>query len=168
MNLALIEQYKELHSTSVYGKTSEQDAAMYSKIIKSEGYKSILDFGCGQSMLVKNLRAPKVARYDPAIAELSKIPDGRFDCVICSDVMEHILEEDVPEIFEQIQSKSDDCIFTIHVGEANLSLPDGRNCHVTVKPFSWWLEQIMEYWKEGSVHRAMNPRFTIIAKGVRS
>ena len=81
--------------------------------------------------------------YDPAVPGYDEKPEGTFDIVICTDVMEHIEEQDVPAVLDNIFGYADKGVYlAICLREAKRLLPDGRNRHVTVKPQEWWLEKI--------------------------
>jgi SAM-dependent methyltransferase len=52
----------------------------------------ILDYGGGNGTLADRLRAagfPRVETYDPFVPDYSDRPDGRFDCVVSFEVVEH-------------------------------------------------------------------------------
>lgn len=52
----------------------------------------VLDYGGGQGVLVDCLRDagfPSVESYDPFVPLHSARPSGRFDCVVCFEVVEH-------------------------------------------------------------------------------
>lgn len=52
----------------------------------------VLDYGGGSGVLADCLRAagfPEVENYDPFVPAHSNRPDGRFDCVVCFEVVEH-------------------------------------------------------------------------------
>lgn len=54
---------------------------------------AILDYGCGNGVLVDYLRErgyTRVAGYDPYVEGFTQIPEGVFDCVIANDVIEHV------------------------------------------------------------------------------
>jgi hypothetical protein len=117
--------------------------------IQHYGATTLLDYGCGKGAQYTDLRVherwgiPFPALYDPGVPELSVLPEGRFDAVICTDVMEHVIEENVDETIDAVTSRATKfayfCIFT---EPSRKFLPDGRNCHVTVHPPGWWLERI--------------------------
>ena len=48
----------------------------------------------------------KVTRYDPGLAAFSQLPPGQFDGVICTDVLEHCPEDDLPWIVNELFSFS--------------------------------------------------------------
>jgi hypothetical protein len=82
--------------------------------------------------------------YDPAVTKYSELPDGEFDGVICTDVLEHIEEEDLDAVIKEIFSKANKFVY---LGICNIPadsfLPDGRNSHVTLKSFNWWVDKVL-------------------------
>jgi hypothetical protein len=62
----------------------------------SEGRpRRVLDYGGGNGALAAQLRAagfPEVETYDPFVPRHSARPAGRFDCVVCFEVVEHSTE----------------------------------------------------------------------------
>jgi len=84
--------------------------------------------------------------YDPAVEQYSVLPEGTFDAVICTDVLEHIEEEDVADVIQEIYSKANKFVYLgISNEPASSYLPDGRNAHVTQKSLDWWVEQTLPY-----------------------
>jgi len=63
---------------------------------------------------------------------------------------ELMLEERKVKALEKIANVLDDlkrCVldkayFLIDMREASRTLPDGRNAHILIKPFSWWLSKL--------------------------
>jgi 2-polyprenyl-3-methyl-5-hydroxy-6-metoxy-1,4-benzoquinol methylase len=52
----------------------------------------ILDYGGGKGALAKLLREAgfsNVENYDPFVPEFAVRPEGKFDCILCFEVMEH-------------------------------------------------------------------------------
>lgn len=47
-------------------------------------------------------RVDSITLYDPGYEPYSTLPVGDFDGVICTDVLEHCPEEDIPWIFKRI------------------------------------------------------------------
>ena len=119
--------------------------------------QSILDYGCGKGMLYHE-RPFRVAgsdaswesvadywdvdfvdRYDPSYPPYSKLPEGRFDGVICTDVLEHCPEEDMPWIVGELFGYAHRFVFASIAGyPAKKHLPDGSNAHCTIRPREWW------------------------------
>jgi SAM-dependent methyltransferase len=57
----------------------------------SAGPLRILDYGAGNGMLAELLDgAPTVENYDALNPRFDRLPDGRFDLLFCSEVVEHI------------------------------------------------------------------------------
>lgn len=148
----MIEQYRLLHKTMAYGNTSE---SLKSFVLPFVGFlkpKSILDYGCGQSRLLEILRKEdrlldaKLYKFDPAIEEYEVLVPQNIDMIICTDVLEHIPEDELDGLLRTIKIKSDNIIFTICCREAIYNLPDGQNCHCTIRPKKWWISKIRKYF----------------------
>lgn len=137
-------QYQKLHSPA-YGTS----AYLYFKEIAHEVIElnpnSILDFGCGRSDMVAHFwkdGARKIEKYDPAIPQFKHMPEGKFDLVLCTDVMEHIPMLDIENVLNLIRSKSKRTIFTISMKPARAKLPDGRNAHISLMSDTEWIRWI--------------------------
>ncbi len=145
--------YQEMHATRFYGSSAtELHLAAAASVVKDLKPNSILDFGCGRSDLVAHFwkdGARRIERYDPAIPALKKMPEGRFDLVVCCDVLEHIPMASVDRVLDDIRAKSDTVFFTISTKLARARLPDGRNAHVTLLTSSEWTRWLKD--KFGSV-----------------
>jgi hypothetical protein len=77
--------------------------------------------------------------------------------------MEHIPVGKVPMVLDQIISRAHKfAFFGVAVQAATKNLPDGRNCHLTVEPVSWWAEQVRE-----AIKRAKKPslRYVVTTSG---
>jgi hypothetical protein len=86
-----------------------------------------------------------VSCYDPGYTPFSKLPTGKFDGVISTDVWEHCPEEDLPWIVEEIFSYAKKFIFAnVACYPALKILPNGENAHCTIKPKEWWAEMLKE------------------------
>ena len=113
------------------------------------GYiRSVLDFGAGQGTLGKyvadnaiDVRA-KWYDYDPGIPAISKLPEGPFDAVVSSDVLEHVEPDQIDATIDQLFNLANRAQYHhIACSECGLILPDGRNAHLTVEEPKWWLEK---------------------------
>lgn len=107
------------------------------------GRLSICDFGCGKCMLSKALGpAYRVTNYDPCIEGLDTPPDPH-DVVVCTDVMEHVEPDCVDNVLAYIRRLAlTKAFFVISVVPAQKVLADGRNAHISMRPFPWWLDRI--------------------------
>lgn len=147
-----LEQYQNLHAR-FYGSSAHLHFEQISKVVLALNPRSVIDFGCGRSDLVSYFwkdGARRVAKYDPAIPQYKQMPDGHFDLLLCTDVMEHIPMTDVDKIFDEMKTKADKVLFTISMKPARAKLPDGRNAHVTLLTRDEWLR-----WISASFGRAV-------------
>jgi len=150
----LLSQYDKIHSTRHYGASATLYLDLVAGQVFKKHFESILDYGCGRSELAVyfwNDGRRKIVRYDPAIPEFKDMPDGRFDLVLCCDVMEHIGMMDVDRVFDEIKAKSSNVIFVISLKLARAKLPDQRNAHVTIlSKLEWtrWIEEVFGVAKE--------------------
>lgn len=95
--------------------------------------------------------------YDPGYEKLSTLPQGTFDGVISTDVIEHCPEEDLDRILEEFLSYARNFVFAnIACYPANKALPNGENEHCTVRPVAWWQKKITEV---ASRHPSIHYRF---------
>lgn len=151
----LVEQYKEMHKDEhLYaGSALTLHKESIRQFISAKKCDTILDYGCGKGIqyFKENIHNDYFygimpSLYDPAVEEFSRLPEGTFDAVICTDVLEHIEEDDINSVLEQIYSKSSKLVYLgICNSLADSFLPDGRNSHVTMKHIDWWLEKIIPY-----------------------
>ena len=83
-----------------------------------------------------------VRLYDPGFKPHSELPTGKFDAVVSTDVVEHVPEEDIPWLLNEMFGFARQFVFiamAMYPSEKNL--PTGDNAHITVKPAGWWLDQ---------------------------
>ncbi len=125
-------------------------------MILSFGGRTILDYGSGKGMqyLPTPIRFEGIGEwpdirsfwevdeiycYDPAYEPFNRLPDQKLDGVICTDVLEHCPEEDVPWIVDEIFSYAKQFVFAnVACFPANKRLPTGENAHCTIQPLPWW------------------------------
>lgn len=146
---SLKEQYQSMHESGFFPGRS---LLIYVQLIKEcvDEYKpeSLLDFGCGKGLQYHEDKAHESwgimpTLYDPYFPQNNHKPSQLFDGVICTDVLEHVPEEDVQSTLIEIFSYAKKFAFlAISTEKAVKTLPDGRNCHLTVKDPSWWNWQI--------------------------
>lgn len=143
------QMYAEIHSNNTYGTSSRQLKTFIELLIKDKEIKTFLDFGCGQSTLSDVLAQDlgiKNYKYEPSIKELSTIPVDSVDLVINTDVLEHIPEDILDNVLEEIKSHSETVFFNIHNGLAFEVLSNGENAHCTVYPPEWWKKKLEEHF----------------------
>jgi predicted TPR repeat methyltransferase len=129
-------------------------------------FKTCLDFGCAKGFLVHALRilgcdargedisqyaiencVPKVKKFlNVTSSETTKSgPEGseEYDLVISKDVLEHIREEEIPEVLEYLRCKGKKFFFVIPLGDDNkfrIREYEIDITHVTKKDEEWWIE----------------------------
>ncbi|MBF0445287.1 MAG: class I SAM-dependent methyltransferase [Magnetococcales bacterium] len=127
--------------------------------ITEKSANTILDYGSGKGLQYGPLKVTtsdgkssfpdiksywgvqSITCYDPGYEPFSTLPEGRFDGVICTDVMEHLPLEDVPWVINEIFSFARKFVFlSISCFPSKKFLPNDENAHCTVKPIEWWLE----------------------------
>lgn len=157
-NKYLIEQYKILHNEREgYGNGYNNNTLKLehlNKFLQAYSSKIILDYGCGKGDLTKYLNKSYTCYgYDPAIDEFNnEHKDKNFDTIVCLDVLEHIPEDEVGALLNHIKSYNVKSLyFIVSTRYAKTLLPDGRNCHETVKPKEWWQNTFKNIFTEQNV-----------------
>jgi hypothetical protein len=146
----LLDQYRELHrDPAIYTGTSLlPHAGEIKQLCIKHKARTLLDYGCGKGMAYHQLGTHawwgvKPTLYDPAVYMHSKKPGGQFDGVVCTDVLEHVPEDEVRVVFDDLFAYAVRFVFaTICTRAANRKLPNGLNAHVTVQPEAWWSDLI--------------------------
>lgn len=129
-------------------------------LIERTGAQVVLDYGCGKGKqyeprVIKDGAGgqwpgvldywdiDEIVCYDPCYERYSKLPEGKFDGVISTDVLEHCPEQDVPWIIDEIFSYATRFVFAnVACYPAHKRLPNGENAHCTIKPVEWWQELV--------------------------
>ncbi len=113
---------------------------------QNNGYRSVIEFGFEKGVLAPVLRANGllVYEYDPT----TKISDPEpADVVIVVDVMEHIAQEDIDGILNQVVRLANHIVyFWIDNGPANTTLPVGQNANLIAKNAAWWREKLSSHF----------------------
>lgn len=148
---AVVEQYRSMHrSPKMFrGGSIKGHIEAIADCIKRYDAKTLLDYGCGKGIQYTEMKVherwgvamPRL--YDPAVAGIDKKPAGTFDGAINTDVMEHIPEAHVDEVFREVVGYATKFVFfCIFTEPSRKVLPSGENCHITVRPPDWWLQRI--------------------------
>lgn len=137
------------------GQSLPRHAGTIKQLIDKFQVKTLLDYGCGKGQQYEpmNVNVPGVGtfpsipafwgvsvhRYDPAYLPFTTLPTGKFDAAVCTDVLEHCPEEDIPWIIGEIFSYATRFVYAnVACYPAKKSLPNGENAHATIRPMEWW------------------------------
>lgn len=163
----LLDQYRAMHrdgdvrhgtpaQQTFDGKSLPRQAPRIRQLIQRTGAKTLLDYGSGKGKqyLPAGIMENGVVRwnsmqeywgvdsircYDPGYPPFSALPEGRFDGVVCTDVLEHCPEEDLPWIVAELFGYARLFVFAnVACYPAAKILPNGENAHCTVRAVEFW------------------------------
>ncbi len=170
---ALIEQYRNMHreGEKFLGLTPEEtfpgekllpQVIRIKRLVERTSAQTILDYGSGKGQLYQKnpVLIPQVGSrpsiqtywdvreircYDPSYEPFSTLPEEQFDGVICTDVLEHCPEEDIPWILDELFGYARRFVFAnAACYPARKHLPNGENAHCTIREPAWWRERLRE------------------------
>ncbi len=155
MSEDLIKRYREMAAggQNFRGLSLLSHRETIRHLIRETGAKTILDWGAGAgdayrvpNKIHEKWGVPMPVRYDPAFPKYARVPEGRFDGVICSDVLEHIPANEVDRAIHGLFDYSLMFVFaSVCCRKARKTFPGtDMNLHVTIKPFQWWLGKFQE------------------------
>lgn len=118
---------------------------------KAVGHRTYLDVGCGRGEslqiacflgftvagceVVESLCGSAAVEHIRGAHDLRTYSDDSVDVVSCLDVMEHILEDDVPGVLREIWRVAN------HAVLLGISCKAGP-MHPTIFPPAWWVDQV--------------------------
>jgi hypothetical protein len=166
----LIDSYKVLHQEEgkFKGISLVPLVPTLMSLIKENDCKTLLDYGCGKAIPYDKDRCKEVDLrhpiqklcdlksfdlYDPAYEKYATLPDKKYDIVVCTDVLEHIAEQDIDYVLTEILSRSKKIVFLNiscqpalkHFKEGKFK---GKNVHISVFDPSWWGHKIGNIWNK--------------------
>ncbi|MBO6827664.1 MAG: hypothetical protein JJ879_15800 [Sneathiella sp.] len=130
---------------------------------------SLLDYGSGKgeqyaedlrtkdgdviaSSLHEYWNVDEIACYDPGVRDDPSVLERRYDGVIATNVLDHLPEEDLPWVIDQLFSKANKFVYAnMSEHKANAWLPNGENARVTRKSADWWVDlfsRVSKYYPE--------------------
>jgi 2-polyprenyl-3-methyl-5-hydroxy-6-metoxy-1,4-benzoquinol methylase len=146
-----LELQRELHSRGNYGVSALRWADAVNELACAHRCRTVLDYGCGRGLLAQALpfhRPYDLYEYDPAIEGKDVPPRGLFDMVFCGDVLEHIEPDLLDDVLGDIRCLAARIVLlVVATRPAKKMLADGRNAHLIVEAFDWWLPRLAARWK---------------------
>lgn len=141
-----------LHETDpTYGARAYRFSEFIAWRANTEGYRTILDYGCGKGtlslMLVEQHSGNfTVTNYDPAIPSFSVQPEPA-DFVVCLDVLEHVEPDCLDDVLAELHRLTlKEALFVISLHRSSKTLADGRNAHLIVESHEWWRDKVGRYY----------------------
>lgn len=132
---------RKLHERPNYGVSGRLHANRVKSLSEQLRTRDILDYGCGKRTLETALGFP-IRNYDPCIKGLDT-PPAPADIVACIDVLEHIEQDLLDNVLDDLQRVTKRLGFLyIATRPARKTLPDGRNAHLIQQPVEWWLPRL--------------------------
>ena len=166
----LIDSYKVLHQEEgkFKGISLVPLVPTLMSLVKENNCKTLLDYGCGKAIPYDKDRCKEVDLrhpiqklcnlksfdlYDPAYEKYTTLPNKKYDIVVCTDVLEHIAEQDLDYVLTEILSHSKKIVFLNiscqpalkHFKEGKFK---GKNVHISVFDPSWWGHKIGNIWNK--------------------
>ena len=149
-----IDQYKQYHAnenTNYPGNNLKPQLHHIKELVLDTKSETLLDYGCGKGLQYSKWNHHEdlgvmPTLYDPAVPEYENLPDGPFHGVFSTDVLEHIPEQQIPEVIAKMTYRAERFVFAaICNAPAIAVLPNGENAHCTCKPVSWWKEMFIKH-----------------------
>ena len=166
----LLDSYKELHKEEgkFRGISLVPLVPTLINVIKENNCKTLLDYGCGKAIPYSKKECKSIGLkkpvqelcnldsfdlYDPAYPKYNKLSKKKYDIVVCTDVMEHIAEQDIDWVLKDILSHSKKAVFLNiscqpalkHFKEGKFK---GQNVHVSVFHGTWWSDKVKNIWNK--------------------
>ena len=163
----LLSQYVQMHvcgeqfhhippAQTFAGQSLPRHARAIKALIDAHAARTILDYGSGKGQQYQPMpvrtddgrefpsipaywAVDQIACYDPGFAPYSKLPEGKFDGVISTDVLEHCPQDDLPWIVEELFGYARRFLFAnVACYPAMKRLSNGENAHCTIQSTAWW------------------------------
>ncbi len=143
-----LEQQRLLHcAPNGYGGKGAKWADAVVSLLEEFGATSVLDYGCGQGGLARELRSRqlaglRIAEYDPAIKGKDSAPTFA-DLLTCTDVLEHCEPARLGTVLAHLKLLARKAVFlVVALDESNKLLSDGRNAHLILESPEWWRNRV--------------------------
>lgn len=172
--MAITPEYKEHmgkeHDGSNWGTTGwKYSGDLMVKAIENRPYvRTILDFGCGKGTMKKYIedhfrgkRDLEIYEFDPGIPGKDVMPEGPFDMVMSSDVLEHVEPHLLDDTIKQLEGLTRWVMcHDIACSPTGKTFGEGpyigQDLHLIVEEPSWWRKRFKEVcglWEAEYAHR---------------
>lgn len=144
-----LKEQRTLHAKA-YGSSGHYWLGHVLELCEIIQAKTVLDYGAGKGTLGPYLKryGLKYTPYDPVTFPTR--PTGLFDLVVCLDVLEHIEERYVDEVFKDLRDFTSMALFAnVSTRPSSKSLSDGRNAHICLHDYEWWKPRFKTGWTSG-------------------
>lgn len=181
--IELLTYYREMHQHGAVaqnvppentfdGRSMPPHAEHIRTVISVLGSQTILDYGSGKGKqygpmniettdgkrfksIGESWGIKSITCFDPGHEPFSTLPEGTFDGVVTTDVLEHCPKEDLPWIIDEVFNFATEFVYVnVACYPASKTLPNGENAHCTVEPPQWWIEHF-----DRKVHEIENLRY---------
>jgi len=148
------EELLRLRETHSWGTTGGKyaGATVFNLLQEHPEIETILDYGCGGGSLQKwvednGIKDKKWTLYDPGVEELKSPPEGKFDLVITTDVLEHVEEIMLNRVLDNLRSLSGKFLYNeIACYYSGHKFPDGpyigQDLHINMKAPDVWARRL--------------------------
>lgn len=166
---AALEASKQVHKGKQFtGKFLRPHAPFIKEIIDRLGCKTVLDYGCGKGQqyewvipstgqTIEQFWGVTVTKYDPAYPPFAKEPEGKFDLVICTQVLGAIPVSDIPWVVSRLYNLADKAIYVSErLGDARKVLGDNA-----LRPTEWTERE----W-QNAIGRETNIEVTLATRSI--
>jgi len=127
------------------------------KLVEKHDATRLLDYGSGKGYQYLARRYHErwggvlPYCYDIGVSQLSAKPEGQFDGVICTDMLEHIERDDLPLIIDELIGYTVNGGFLflgISCRPTRKKLPKGGDVHRTIERPDWWAKLLKhQLWR---------------------
>jgi SAM-dependent methyltransferase len=134
-------------------KYETYNRGLYRWYLRVKKYKSVLDVGCGNGYLVEYLRERGIKALGLDFSEYAGTATGyfiqhdatnglpfndeTFDVVISSDFFEHLPEDKIDFVRDEMLRVGRNVISLINYKKEKID-----NTHLTIKPKEWWVDKL--------------------------
>lgn len=153
----LIQEYQEYHRRKRHqyrGDTTKRYVAHIAEIIREIETTSILDYGCGKGTQYTEDNAHESwgimpTLFDPGVPGLEELPEGQFDGVVCTGVLEHIPQGELRLALGNLAKYARKwCFILVGVRVSKKRLSNGMPVHVTLQTRDWWANLVCRAFEQ--------------------